>query len=144
RDRVRATLAELVNREIRSAFFRHDAEQEDQVQYYRDLLETKPGQAVLGLKRSALGCRFLIQRHERFLKLLEEEGTLYGNDRTELIRYQGARATNDCTALFESEGAYMIWLYCLTAQRPEPKEQDLRDLGNRLFMPQALADREML
>ena len=110
--RVLGCLTETVNQQVRTAVFHFDCDQEDEVQRYRDMLETRPGVAVVGLKRSALGTRFLIGRWERLLGLLQTEGTLYGNDRNEAIHYQGARATKP-ENLFESEGAYMTWLYCL-------------------------------
>jgi hypothetical protein len=84
RRRVHASLTEIVNQRIRTALFELDCEQEDEVDRYRAMLETDPGRAVVGLKRSALGVRFLIQRWERLLRLLHDEGTLYGNDRNEV------------------------------------------------------------
>jgi hypothetical protein len=118
--RVLGCLAETVNQQVRTAEFQFDCDAEDEVQHYRDMLETRPGVAVVGLKRSALGVRFLIGRHERLLRLLQEEGTLYGNDRNELIHYQGARASKP-EDLYESEGAYMTWLYCIMCQ-PRPRD----------------------
>ena len=90
-------LTETVNQQIRTAVFQYDCDHEDEVQYYRNLLETQPGVAVLGLKRSALGVRFLICRSERLLRLLQEEGTLYGRDRDEAIHYQGAARSSPRT-----------------------------------------------
>ena len=46
---------------IRTAIFDYDCDQEDEVDRYRAMLETQPGAAVVGLKRSALGVRFLIE-----------------------------------------------------------------------------------
>src|SRR5262249_38273347 len=117
--RTAAALTETLNHRVRSAVFRFDCDQEDDVRRYRDMLESAPGAAIVGLKRSALGCRFLAGRWERLLGLLDEEGTWYGNDRDEAITYQGARA--GAGHLHESEGAYLTWLYCLMAQ-PDPKD----------------------
>jgi hypothetical protein len=141
RDRIRATLTEIVNNDIRTAIFHYNNEQEDQVQHYRDLLESQPGVATVGLKRSAMGCRFLISRYERFHKLLRQEGCLFGNDKTELILYQGARATGDPACLHESVGAYLITLFCLIAQ-PEPKDEHVMELASQRYMPEALRDRQ--
>jgi hypothetical protein len=140
RGRVRATLAEVANNDIRTAIFHHEAEQEDEVQRYRDLLATRPGAAVVGLKRSAMGCRFLIARYERFRRLLREEGCLLGNDRDELILYQGARASDDPACLHESVGAYLTTLFCLIAQ-PDPKDEIVMELAGERFMPEALRGR---
>jgi hypothetical protein len=103
------------------------------------MLATQPGAAVVGLKRSALGVRFLIGRWERLLRLIKEEGTLYGNDRNEAINYQGAKASKP-EDLFESEGAYLTWLYCLMCQ-PAPKDEQFVAMGNERWMPASLMDR---
>ena len=139
--RTLGCLTEIVNEQVRTAIFRYDCSHEDDVQRYRDLLPTEPGVALVGLKRSALGVRFLIGRWERLLRLLHQEGTLYGNDRNEAIHYQGARATTR-EDLFQSEGAYLTYLYCLMCQ-PEPKDEHLVDIGNERFMPTALMDRDI-
>ena len=138
--RVLACMTETVNQEVRSAIFRFDCDQEDEVQRYRDLLETQPGVAVVGLKRSALGVRFLIGRWERLLRLIQQEGTLYGKDVEESIHYQGARATQP-ENLFDSEGAYLTWIYCLMCQ-PKPRDEDFVAIGNERFMPRGLNDRQ--
>ena len=137
--RVYACLTATVNHQINTAFFDFDREQEDEVDRYRAMLATQPGAAVVGLKRSALGVRFLIGRWERLLRLIQEEGTLYGNDRIEAINYQGARASKP-EDLFESEGAYLTWLYCLMCQ-PAPKDEQFVAMGNEKWMPASLMDR---
>jgi hypothetical protein len=140
RRRVLGHITEVVNQRIRTAVFDHDVAQEDNVQLYRSMLASSPGAAVLGLKRSAMGVRFLISRLERLEGLLQEEGTLYGDDKNELINYQGARAVpTEC--LFESPAAYLTWLYCLMAQ-PKPKDKDFVAMGNPKWMPPALDDRD--
>jgi hypothetical protein len=139
--RVLACLAETVNQEIRTAVYRYNCEQEDEVQHYRGLLETRPGEAVVGLKRTALGVRFLIGRWERLLRLIQDEGTLYGKDRDEAIHFQGARATTP-ENLFECEGAYLTWIYCLMAQ-PKPRDEDFVNIGSEKFMPLGLNDRNI-
>ncbi len=140
RRRVLACLTETVNQEIRTARFDYDCAQEDEVDRYRAMLDSQPGVAVVGLKRSALGVRFLIGRWERLLKLITEEGTLYGNDRNEAINYQGALATKP-EDLYHSEGAYLTWLYCLMCQ-PEPKDEQFVALGNEKWMPASLMARK--
>ena len=137
--RVYACLTATVNQQINTAIFDYDCAQEDEVDRFRAMLATEPGRAVVGLKRSALGVRFLIGRWERLLRLIEEEGTLYGNDRNEAINYQGARAGNP-EDLFESEGAYLTYLYCLMCQ-PEPKDEHFVAMGNERWMPAGLMDR---
>jgi hypothetical protein len=138
--RVYRCLTALVNNAINTAFVDFDRDQEDQVERYRAMLATHPGAAVLGLKRSALGVRFLIGRWERLVGLIQDEGTLYGNDRIECINYQGARASKP-EELYESEGAYLTWLYCLMCQ-PAPNHDQFRAMGNEKWMPASLMDRQ--
>jgi len=140
RDRVHATLTEIVNQEIRTAIFAYDCELEDQVARYRAMLETQPGAAVVGLKRSALGVRFLLSRWQRLLGLINDEGTLYGADRNEFINYQGSKVTTP-EDLFHSEGAYLTYLFCLMCQ-PAPKDEQFVAMGNERWMPAGLMDRE--
>ena len=104
------------------------------------MLETQPGAAVVGLKRSALGVRFLLGRWERLLRLMNDEGTLYGADRNEFINYQGAQVTAP-EDLFHSEGAYLTWVYCLMCQ-PAPKDEHFVAMGNPRWMPTGLMDRK--
>ena len=139
--RVHACLTATVNHQINTAFFDFDCAQEDEVARYRAMLETDPGAAVVGLKRSALGIRFLIARWERLLRLIKEEGTLYGNDRNEAINYQGAKASKP-EDLFQSEGAYLTYMYCLMCQ-PEPKDEHFVAMGNEKWMPAGLMDRKI-
>ena len=140
RRRVLGHLTEVVNQKIRTAVLDFDRDQEDEVERYRAMLETAPGAAVLGLKRSALGVRLLISRFERLERLLRRDGTLYGNDRDELINYQGAVAAPP-ESLSRSERAYLTWLYCLMAQ-PAPKDKDFVAVGNERWTPPSLYDRD--
>jgi hypothetical protein len=141
RRRCDATLTALCNELIRTATVRHDRAAEDEVQHWRDLLPTQPGRAVLHLQRTALGCQFLMSRFERFLTLIREDGTLYGTDRTEMINLSSARAGANKELLFESSGAYLIWVYALAAQEA-PKDEQFVELGNERYMPEELRDRE--
>ena len=139
RRRVEACITERVNNQIRTAVFDEDCAWEDQVERYRVLLPTQPGAALVGLKRSALGLRFLISRWERLLRLLQNEETWYGHDRTEAINYQGAKGST-LEDLFAADGAYLTWLYCLKCQ-PAPKDADFIAMGNPCVMPAGMKDR---
>jgi hypothetical protein len=96
--------------------------------------------AVLALKRSAAGCRYLIARWEYLERLLAAEGTWYGADRIEAIQLQGLSAMVE--DLYLSESAYMTWLHCLAAQ-PNPKERDIALVLDRRVMPKSLQDRDV-
>ncbi len=65
RRRVLAVQTEIANRQIRTAVYDVDCAMEDQVERYREMLPTQPRAAMIGLKRSAMGLRFLIQRWEQ-------------------------------------------------------------------------------
>jgi hypothetical protein len=138
--RVQASLTEIVNHDIRTAIFAYDCEQEDAVARYLAILETQPGAAVVGLKRSALGVRFLLGRWQRLLRLILDEGTLFGADRDEYITYQGSKVTTP-EDLFHSEGAYLTYLFCYMCW-PAPKDEKFIAMGNEKWMPPGLMDRQ--
>ena len=129
RRRVLSQRTELTNYYIRTADFDFDCAQEDEVERYRAMLQTSPGAAILGLKRSALGVRLLISRWERIERLLQEDGTLFGEDRNEMINCRGARAV-PTESLTQSNGAYLTWLYCIMCQ-PAPKDKDFAYIGQQ-------------
>jgi hypothetical protein len=137
--RVLEAQTELVNHQVRTARRRFDLEQEDQVEEARRLFATDPARAVLLLKRTAMGCRWMIGRYLRLKALFEKDGTLYGDDRSELIQLHGEEAYSD--TLFKSEGAYLTWLYCLVSQ-PEPEEEAIAEMGSETRMPVSLRDRK--
>jgi hypothetical protein len=137
--RTQAALTESVNDQIRTAQYRHDCGQEDEVIRLQQLLEDCPGESIKGLERTALGCRFMIARYERLLTFLKKENTLFGNDRDELIRFQGARP--DVEHLSKSETAYLTRLFCL-AIRANTTNEDYVDLHEQRGMPEAMKDRE--
>jgi hypothetical protein len=135
--RVRAGLrAEAVRTADR---YLEEAE-EDAVDGFRRMLDGDPWAAVVGLKRSAAGCRWLIARWEHLEKTLAAGGTWYGCDRIEAIQLQGLSAMVDDLYIYEA--AYMTWLHCLAAQ-PNPKERDIALVLDRRVMPKALQDRDV-
>jgi hypothetical protein len=140
RRRVLGQITELANQRIRTAFFDFNCAQENDVERYRAMLATSPGAAILGLKRSALGIRYLVMRWERLESLLERDGTWYGGDRNEAINYQGARA-DPPESLSESEAGYLTWLYCLMTA-PATKDAQFAAIGQPSWTPSALYDRE--
>src|SRR5262245_14497081 len=62
--------------------------QEDDVAKYQRMFHISPSAAVVGLKRSAAGCRWLIGEWERLEAALAADGTWYGLDRMEAILFQ--------------------------------------------------------
>jgi hypothetical protein len=135
--RVRATLrAEAV----RTADRYYEEAEEDAVDGFRRMLDGDPWAAVVGLKRSAAGCRWLIARWEHLEQALASGGTWYGCDRIEAIQLQGLSAMVD--DLYISEAAYLTWLHCLAAQ-PNPKDRDIALVLDRRVMPKAFQDRDV-
>jgi hypothetical protein len=113
--------------------------EEDVVEGYRRMLDTDPAAAVVALKRSAAGCRYLIARWEHLERALVDEGTWFAVDRMEAIALQGLSARVD--DLYLSEPAYLTWVHCLAAQR-NPKERDIALVLDRRVMPKSIQDRD--
>jgi hypothetical protein len=135
--RVRAALRDEA---VRMAERYYEEAEEDAIDGFRRMLDGDPWAAVVGLKRSAAGCRWLIARWEHLEQALASGGTWYGCDRIEAIQLQGLSAMVD--DLYISEAAYMTWLHCLAAQ-PNPKERDIALVLDRRVMPKALQDRDV-
>jgi hypothetical protein len=135
--RVRAALRDEA---VRMADRYYEEAEEDAVDGFRRMLDGDPWTAVVGLKRSAAGCRWLIARWEHLEQALAAGGTWYGGDRIEAIQLQGLSAMVD--DLYISEVAYMTWLHCLVAQ-PNPKERDIALVLDRRVMPKAFQDRDV-
>jgi hypothetical protein len=135
--RVRAALRDEA---VRMADRYYEEAEEDAIDGFRRMLDGDPWAAVVGLKRSAAGCRWLIARWEHMEQALAAGGTWYGCDRIEAIQLQGLSAMVDDLCI--SESAYMTWLHCLVAQ-PNPKERDIGLVLDRRVMPKALQDRDV-
>jgi hypothetical protein len=140
RRRVLECQTALLNQQIRTAVYDFDCAEQDRFEHYRNMLPTQPAAAMIGLKRSALGLRYLIHRWERLLCLLDQEKTWSGTDRDEAINYLGAKA-GTTENLFGSEGAYLTWMYCLMTQA-EAKDKDVGVMGYENVMPRSIRDRK--
>jgi hypothetical protein len=122
----------------RVAEIRFQEKLEDDVRYYEQMLGQDARTAVVGLKRTAMGVRFLIARWERLERLLAEEGTWLGADRIEAIQLQGY--SGDVNWIYYSETAYQTWLDCLAAQA-DPKQRDIDLICATDVVPKAVQDR---
>jgi hypothetical protein len=138
--RARSQLAAIVADQVRTAIYRFDCAQEDEVARYQEMWATAPAAAILGLKRSALGCRFLISHWSRLLTLICEEKTWFGADRDRAILLQGGRPTLE--ELPKSEAAYLTYLYCLMAQPRDRTDADFLLLDSDHAMPESCKDRQ--
>jgi hypothetical protein len=138
-DRVLISKTEAINDRIRTARIRYDQAAEDSLQKAIDLLHCHPAKGVHEIKRSALGCRWLLMRYRRLKGLLERDQTLLGNDRSEMIMLEGGEPYID--RLPDSEGAFLIWLFC-EASKPETQPERMQALGDEAVMPIAMRDRD--
>jgi hypothetical protein len=111
---------------------------EDDVRDYEQMLGEDARTACVGLKRSAMGVRYLIARWERLERLLAGDGTWLGAARTEAIRLQGCCA--DLDQIYYSETAYQTWLDCLAAQA-DPKQRDIDLICQPDVVPKEVHDR---
>jgi hypothetical protein len=128
----------LLAENVRRAELEFEHDQEDTIRKYVKMFDVDPGDAMVGLKRSAAGCRYAIARWERLEALLADDGTWYGSDRIEAIHLQGHSAV--VQDLYFSETAYRTWLYCLAAQ-PDPKQPDIDLICHETVVPKALQDK---
>jgi hypothetical protein len=135
--RARRALRESV---LRTAELYWEQDQEDEVLHYRGMFNQCCADAVIGLKRSAAGCRWLIACWERLERSLAADGTWYGIERLEAIQLQGHSAL--VKDLYICPEAYWTWVHCLAAQ-PAPKQPDIDLILDRQIMPKALQDRDV-
>jgi hypothetical protein len=133
RTALRAEASRLAEIRLRHA-------REDEVHHHVRLLDSDPATAVMNLKRSAPGLRYLVARWERLEKLLSEEGTWYGMDRCEAIQLQGFSAAIE--NIFLAEPAWETWRDCLAAQ-PNPKPRDIELISAPDVVPKAIQDRDL-
>jgi hypothetical protein len=136
-ERLHRTRASLRAAAMRTALRDVQWAQENYVEELHLMFDGNSRGAIYGLKRSAAGVRFLIERWERLGRQLEQDSTWYGADRIEAIQLQGCSAMVD--DLYLSEPAYWTWVWCLAAQ-PNPKERDIALVLDRRIMPKRLQD----
>jgi hypothetical protein len=126
--RVMQVLNSITSEQIRTSCLRFCMDQEDEIQQHIDRMQATPGWAVACLERTALGCRYLIERLQRLQLLLAENYTVLGRDRQELIRLQGAKSEPGPDGVFESAAAFLVWAYTLGTQQ-SVTSADFQKLG---------------
>jgi hypothetical protein len=136
-ERCHRSRAALRAVKVRTALRDFQWAQENYVEELHLMFDGNPRGAIYGLKRSAAGVRFLVERWERLGRQLEQDQTWYGADRIEAIQLQGLSAMVD--DLYMSEQAYWTWVWCLAAQ-PNPKQRDIDLVLHRRNMPKRLQD----
>jgi hypothetical protein len=139
KERILRARTAILAQKVRTATFRFDQSQEAEVQALVELLPAQPARALAGLNRSAAGTRYQISRWERLAAILEVEPTWQGQDRDEVAILLGAKPGLSNVA--SSETAYLIHLYCITAN-PHWKRADLNELANPACKPETFRDHD--
>ena len=126
----------VISQQVRAARDNYEAQQIDELERLNALLSTEPAAAVRGLKRSALGCRWLIDRwselQERFLIC----NTWCDADRDQALRLSGIVPQYE--EMHNHPDIYMSWLYNALAPEAGRDEDRLRWLLDPETMPDAL------
>ncbi len=125
---------------VRTAVLIHEQEEEDDMIRSLKMAGVSCADAMRNLKRSAVGCRWVIALWEKLEKMLAEDGTWYGSHRVDAIQLQGFSAGVD--RLHLSEEAFTTWLDCLVAQ-PNPKQRDIDFILNPRRIPDAIRERDV-
>ena len=102
-----ATVAE----QVRKASFEWEWAREDEVERLKKLMKTDPEEAVRLLKRSALGCRWMLSEWADLAEALDETGTWVNSQRDRAIRLRGERP--EPKTLAQHEAAYFIRFFTL-------------------------------
>jgi hypothetical protein len=113
--------ASLQKEKIRKADTMWQHARQDEVEACRNMLPTDAATAVMGLRRFAAGARFMVAEWTTLQSFLDQDGTLYGNQRRMAIHLLGFSA--EPYDVYHCDDAYIIWRYCFEAQ----KAQDPRD-----------------
>jgi hypothetical protein len=135
---VRATLR---TQKVRTAILNWEQDQENAVAYWVGQFGNHAPSALVGLLRSAAGCRWAIDYWTKLAQQLEDDGTWYGEFRIGAIQLQGQSAY--LGQLFVSETAYYTWLDCLGAQ-PNPKQRDIDLILDWRHIPKTIQDRDIV
>jgi hypothetical protein len=111
-----------------------------EVEHWLNEFNTHPPTALVGLLRSAAGCRWAIAYWIKLAQELQDLGAWFGESRIAAIQLKGESA---CVhELFYSEEAYFIWRDCIACQ-PNPKQEDIDKVLDRENIPKALRERDV-
>jgi hypothetical protein len=136
-ERVRATLR---TQKVRAALLNWERAQEDDVATWLDRFNASPGSALVGLLRSASGCRWAIATWERLAQELRDEGTWYGGSRLDAVQIQGKSACIE--HLHYSLEAFTTWADSVACQA-NPKQKDINVILDRKNIPKALQEKDV-
>ena len=131
-DRCQRYHAAALARQVRSAQFRWDQWAEETLDHWTGRLGDDPAEAVRQLKRTGLGCRWLIGRWGHLVRELEGKGHWNPGECDEAIRLSGAR--HEPMDLRKSLTAWLLRLNNLLIS-PEPSAAHLKQLLGPVSMP---------
>ena len=90
-DRVHRYHVAAVSAQVVEAQEAWDAVREDEVDVLTALLAKEPAEAVAGLRRTGLGCRWMVGRWEELGRMLDDRGCWTDYERNEAVRMLGLR-----------------------------------------------------
>jgi hypothetical protein len=140
KERIALTRATLRTQKVRTAVLDWERAQEDTVAYWLNRFNDHPGSALVGLLRSAAGCRWAIARWSELARELEEHGTWYGHYRHWAVQLQGKSACIE--ELYFNVEAFTTWSDCVACQA-NPKQKDIDVILDRRNIPKALQERDL-
>ena len=109
--------AAVVDEQVRKAGLEWQWACDDELERLKKLLKTEPEEAARLLKRSALGCRWMLAEWEELAEALEKEGTWANSQRDRAIRLIGQRP--EAKHMPDNETAYLIRFYTVfTVDKP--------------------------
>ena len=139
KQRIAQARATLRTQKVRTAVLDWEQDQEDRVADWLDSFNDHCPSALVGLLRSAAGCRWAIDYWTKLAQALKDDGTWHGEFLVGSIQLQGLSACLD--ELFVSETAYLTWLDCLGAH-PNPKQRDIDLILDRRHIPKTIQERD--
>src|SRR3954469_158332 len=112
--------AAAVAEQVRNAEEAWDRQQEKECERLKKLLRTEPADAILDLKRSARGCRWIVSQWTHLLSVLEHDGSWPPSQRDLASRLVGERP--EVETLKENALAFEIRYYNLFARGTPNRE----------------------
>jgi hypothetical protein len=130
-ERLRRAEDQTLDVQVRAAELNFDAKQEEQVESLVATLKEDPASAIRGLRRTAAGCRWLLERWNDLKDELDDRGAWVASNRMLATRLQGLRPE----ACREDEMAFLTRSWNVAAQ-PHRDQEGL----DRLLEPTQIPD----
>jgi hypothetical protein len=127
--------AEAVTEQVRNAYEDWHYKQEDELEALKARLKTEPAEAVRLLKRSSLGCRWMLQQWADLRAVLDRGKTWVVPERDLAVNLLGQRSETE--RLRENPLAFLVSYYNFLSWA-RPSEETLTWLTDAKRMPDAL------